>query len=36
VALRATDDSDPGTTSGITDKILVDEFKVVVPDLIVK
>lgn len=36
VALRATDDSDPGTTLGITDKILVDEFKVVVPDLIVK
>lgn len=36
VALRATDDTEPGTTSGITDKILVDDYKVVVPDLIVK
>jgi len=36
VALRATDDTEPGTTSGVTDKILVDDYKVVVPDLIVK
>jgi Flp pilus assembly protein CpaB len=36
VALRATDDTEPGTTTGITDKTLVDDYKVVVPDLIVK
>lgn len=36
VALRATDDNEPGTTSGITDQILVNDYKVVVPDLIVK
>jgi len=36
VALRATGDDEPGTTSGITDQILVNDYKVVVPDLIVK
>jgi Flp pilus assembly protein CpaB len=36
VALRATGDDEPGTTSGITDQILVNDYKVVVPELIVK
>jgi len=36
VALRATGDDEPGTTSGITDQILVNDYKVVIPDLIVK
>ncbi len=36
VALRATGDGEPGTTSGITDQILVNDYKVVIPELIVK
>jgi len=36
IALRATDDTDRETTTGITDRILVDEYRVVLPELLVR
>lgn len=36
LALRATDDTDRETTTGITDRILVDEYRVVLPELLVR
>ena len=36
IALRAAGDIDPERTSGITDRILVDDYKVVMPELLIK
>jgi len=36
LALRAADDTEPDRTTGITDKILVEDYKVVLPELLIK
>jgi Flp pilus assembly protein CpaB len=36
IALRSSEDTDRETTTGITDRILVDEYRVVLPELLVK
>jgi len=36
LALRAADDTEPERTTGITDKILVDDYRVVLPEILVR